>query len=60
MLLRSEMIEVIQVCMSIHSGHPEKYKEVIEILQSDEANTALSEERIEQIKGEEAWMPLTL
>ena len=53
--------------MSIHSGHPEKYKEAIEILEQEntidnqtEATTLLTEEQIEKVKNAEAWMPLSL
>ena len=66
MPLRSELLELIQVCMSIHSGHPEKYKESIEILEQENGNdnqteaTLLTEEQIEKVKNAEAWMPLSL
>ena len=63
MPLRSELLELIQVCMSIHSGHPEKYKEAIEILEQENnssGNNVLTEEQIEKVRNAEAWMPLTL
>ena len=32
--LRQSMLELIQVCMSIHSGHPEKYEEAVKIIEA--------------------------
>ena len=38
MPLRSEILELIQVCMSIHSGHPDKYKLAVEILEQSSSD----------------------
>ena len=46
--------------MSIHSGHPEKYKDAIELLETLPEAERMSEERIEHIKTDEAWLPLNI
>ena len=59
-LLRHEIFELIQICMSIHSGHPEKYKDAIELLETLPEADRMSEEQIERIKADEAWLPLSI
>ena len=58
--LRRDILELVQICMSIHSGHPEKYKDAIELLETLPADDRMSEERIERIKIDEAWLPLNI
>ena len=33
--LRKEILDLVQIGMSIHSGHPEKYKEAITLLEQE-------------------------
>ena len=59
-LLRRDMLELIQICMSIHSGHPEKYNDAIELLEALPEADRMSEQLIERIKADEAWLPLNI
>ena len=58
-----QTINLIQTCMSIHSGHPEKYQPISQMIKDIEVDAegklALdSELRIDAARLSEAWLPI--
>ena len=58
-----QIVNLIQTCMSIHSGHPEKYQPVSEMIKDveieSEGKLAFdSELRIDAARLSEAWLPI--
>lgn len=58
--LSRDLAQLVQICTSIHSGHPEKYEEVTKLIDDLDPNILLSEEALERVKLDEAWIPLAL